>query len=77
MAVCLHGKQHCSAVCCSVGTNMENMETGRRHVQAKGSGMALAASDGGQDCCRVSKARRGPNTEVRDTGIVHLQAWYD
>ena len=56
---------------------MENMETGRGHVQAKGSGMALAASDGGQDCCRVSKARRGTNMEVRDTGIVHLQTWYD
>ena len=42
----------------------------RGHVQAKGSGMALAAIDGGQDCCRVSKARRGTFTEVRDTGIV-------
>ena len=30
----------------------------RAHV-GKGSGMALAASDGGQDCCRVSKARCG------------------
>ena len=30
----------------------------RAHV-GKGSGMALTASDGGQDCCRVSKARCG------------------
>ena len=38
----------------------------------RGSALALAASDGGQDCCssRVSKARRGTYNHI---GIV--QAW--
>ena len=47
-------------------------KTGREGTCAgTGSGMALAANDGGQDCCRVSKARLSTYNHI---GIVQVHA---